>query len=38
MGLFDKKRNDIKVLIQRNIITEKDIELLHTTTYEDSKL
>ena len=37
MGLFDKKRNDIKLLIQRNIITEKDIELVHTTTYEDNK-
>ena len=42
IGLFDIKRNDIKVLIQRNIITEeqfKNVQLLfqNTITYENNK-
>ena len=42
IGLFDIKRNDIKVLIQRNIITEeqfKNVQLLfqNTVTYENNK-
>jgi hypothetical protein len=32
IGLFDKKANDIKILIQRNIIKQKDLETFNINT------